>query len=94
MDWHCGTFDDEKHTIVVQCKHMQPDAKCGRAAIDEVLSSVSAYADAIVGAPRPMVVTNAVGFTADAKLLARQAGVWLVDRRALSRLRTWRADRH
>ena len=79
----------EQHTIVVQCKHTQPDAKCGRAAVEEVLRSISAYEDAIVGKPRPMVVTNAAGFTRDAEQLARQKRVWLIARHDLSQLRVW-----
>lgn len=75
------------HTIVVQCKHMQPDARCGVGAVREVLASLSEYE--VIGEPRPMVVSNAAGFTAPARELARDAGVWLVDRNRLSRLRTW-----
>ncbi len=80
--------ENGQHTIVVQCKHTQPDAKCGRSAIEEVVRSVPAYEDTIVGNPRPMVVTNAAGFTRDAELLARQKDVQLVARQGLSQLRT------
>ena len=79
---------DDQHTIVVQCKHTQPDARCGPSAVDEVLRSIPAYEDAIVGNPRPMVVTNAAGFTREAELLARQKGVQLIARDGLSQLRT------
>ena len=79
---------DEQHTIVLQCKHTQPDATCGPSAVEEVLRSVPAYEDAMVGNPRPMVVTNAAGFTRDAKLLARQKDVQLIARCGLSQLRT------
>lgn len=78
---------DQSHTIVVQCKHMQPDARCGVSAVREVLASLSKYD--IIGEPMPMVVSNAAGFTAPAQGLARDAGVRLVDRTSLSRLRTW-----
>ena len=78
---------DQSHTIVVQCKHMQPDARCGVGAVREVLASLSKYE--VVGEPRPMVVSNAAGFTVPAQELARATGVWLVDRNSLSRLRTW-----
>ena len=78
----------EPHTIVVQCKHTQPDAKCGRSAVEEVVRSVPAYEDTILGNPRPMVVTNAAGFTRDAELLARQKDVQLIARHDLWRLRT------
>ena len=75
----------DEHTLVVQCKHTQPDAKCGRAAVEEVLSAISQYE--IRGRPIPMVVTNAAAFTADAKRLAHQKHVRLVDRNNLSQLR-------
>ena len=79
----------DQHTIVVQCKHtQQQDAKCGRTAVEEVLRSISAYEDAIVGEPRPMVVTNAAGFTNDAMLLAKREGVRLIARGRLPQLRT------
>ena len=78
---------DQSHTIVVQCKHMQPDARCGVSAVREVLASLSKYD--IIGEPMPMVVSNAAGFTAPAQDLARDAGVLLVDRTSLSRLQTW-----
>ena len=77
----------QPHTIIVQCKHMQPDAKCGQAAVEEVLRSIPNYET--VGDPRPMVVTNGAGFTADAVRLARHKSVQLVDRGKLSQLRTW-----
>ena len=76
------------HTIVVQCKHMQPDARCGVGAVREVLASLSKYD--VIGEPIPMVVSNAAGFTAPAQGLARDAGVWLVDRNRLLELRRWR----
>lgn len=78
----------DQHTIVVQCKHTQPDAKCGPTAVEEVLRSIAAYEDEIQGSPRPMVVTNAAGFTRDAELLARQEDVQLIARHDLSQLRT------
>ena len=82
---------DDEHTIVVQCKHKQPDAKCGREAVEEVLHAIPHYE--IRGKPMPMVVTNAADFSADAKRLAGRRGVQLVDRRNLSRLRTWHGNR-
>ena len=78
----------DKHTVVVQCKHTQPDATCGRAAVEEVLRAISQYE--IRGNPISMVVTNAADFTADAKRLARRENVRLVDRRNLLQLRIWR----
>ncbi len=78
-----------RHTIVVQCKHtQQQDAKCGRTAVEEVLRSIPAYEDAIQGDARPMVVTNAAGFTNDAMLLAKREGVQLFARDRLRQLRS------
>ena len=79
---------EEAHTIIVQCKHMQPNAKCGVAAVREVLSSLSEYD--LVGEKRPMVVTNGAGFTRGAERLGAKAGVRLVDRYGLGSLRRWR----
>ena len=79
--------DNGSHTVIVQCKHMQPDAKCGREAVEEVLLSVRNYE--FPGEARPLVVTNAAGFTASAKHQARQQGVRLVSRQELWQLRTW-----
>lgn len=84
--------DRANHTLIVQCKHTQPDAACGVSAVEEVLRSIPEYRDAIRGDPRPMVVTNAARFTADAERRAREAGVRLLDRRHLPRLRTWDPD--
>lgn len=84
---------EEKHTIIVQCKHMQPDDKCGQSAVREVLNSIPFYKTNIQGEPRPMVITTAGGFTADAEKLARQSGVQLVDRRNLRQLRMLNASR-
>ncbi len=80
---------DNQHTIIVQCKHTQPEAKCGRAAVEEVVSAILQYK--IRGIPIPIVVTNAADFTADAKRLARRERVQLLARGDLSRLRTWRS---
>ena len=80
--------DNESHTVFVQCKHMQPDGRCGRDAVEEVLRSVRDYE--FPGEARPMVVTNAVGFNASADHLARQHGVSLISRQGLWQLRTWR----
>ena len=76
---------DERHTIVLQCKHTQPDSKCGPAAVKEVLRSLPHYKTS--GQVKPMVVTNGLGFTAGATRLARRKGVRLVDRHNLSQLR-------
>ena len=66
---------------------MQPEAKCGRSAVEEVLNSLPAYEHAIRGEARLMVVTNGAGFTAEAKRLAAENRIRLVDRRGLPRLR-------
>ena len=79
---------DDSHTIVVQCKHAQPDGTCRRPAVEEVLRAISRYR--IRGSPIPMVVTNARGFTADAKRLANRKGVELIDRQRLPQLRKWK----
>ena len=79
--------DNESHTVIMQCKHTQPDAKCGKEAVEEVLRSVRDYE--FPGEARPLVVTNAVGFTASAERLAHQRGVRLVSRQGLWQLRTW-----
>lgn len=77
----------DQHTIMVQCKHTQQQGgKCGRTAVEEILRSITAYENAIVGEPRPMVVTNAAGFTNDAILLAKREGVRLIARDGLSKL--------
>ena len=81
---------DKQHTIIVQCKHTQPDATCGRAAVEEVLRAIPHYE--IRGTPIPMVVTNAANFSAEAKRLAREKGVRLVDRRNLTRLQMMNID--
>lgn len=80
--------DNGSHTVIMQCKHTQPDAKCGKEAVEEVLRSVRDYE--FPGEARPLVVTNAVGFTASAELLARQQGVRLVSRQGLWQLHRWR----
>ena len=82
---------DETHTIIVQCKHMQPNAKCGPDGVRQVLRSISEYET--VGDPRPMVVTNAAGFTVNTVRLAQREGVRLVDRHNLWQLRMRRDSR-
>ncbi len=82
---------DGRHTLVVQCKHTQGRRPCGAAAIDEVCVAMSAYD--IQGEGRPVVITNALRFSARARKLAQRHGVRLVNapdhdafRRALSSL--------
>ena len=75
----------ERHAIVVQCKHMEPDRKCSRSAVRQVLRSIRQYEGS--GQVEPMVVTNALGYTAGASRLARRKGVRLVDRDNLAQLR-------
>ena len=82
---------DDQHTIVLQCKHTQPDATCGRAAVEEVVRAIPQYE--IRGDPIPMVVTNAADFTPDARRLARRERVQMVDRHNLLQLRKWRRSR-
>ncbi|MDE0626994.1 MAG: SNF2-related protein [Bryobacterales bacterium] len=77
--------EDKRHAIIVQCKHMEPDRKCGRSAVRQVLRSIRHY-EALDRA-EPMVVTNASGFTSGASRLARRKSVRLVDRHNLLQLR-------
>ncbi len=77
----------EEHTLLIQCKRMQPDAKCNSKAVQEVLRAAAEYE--IQGEPKFMVVTTADDFTTSAKTLALREGVKLVSRTNLSRLRTW-----
>jgi hypothetical protein len=72
------------------CKHTQSGGNCNRLAIEQVLRSITAYADIIRGEALPMVVTNSVGFTKDAIELAAQKGVWLISRDGLLELRKFR----
>ncbi len=83
----------EPHTIVVQCKHTQSNTwRCARTAVEEVLRSIQNYS--VVGTPKPMVVTNARGFTEDAQDLARQKGVRLVHRHGLKLLSKCRSHQN
>ncbi len=77
-----------EYTILVQCKRLQPDSKCGRTAVEEVLRAVSEYE--IRGEARPLVVTTAHDFTQGAKRLASCKHVELLSRANLHRLRTWK----
>lgn len=79
--------EDKSHTIILQCKHLVPDRQCGIGAVREVLDSIGEYR--LVGEARPMVVTNAAGFTRDARRLAEANDVRLVDRRSVDGLRNW-----
>lgn len=80
--------DGKECTVLVQCKRLQPDAKCGQSAVEEVLRAVSEYE--IRGEARPLVVTTARGFTEGAKSLARREHVELFARANLQRLQTWK----
>ena len=82
---------DGRHTLVVQCKHTQGQRPCGAAAVHEVRAAVRAYD--LQGDVWPVVVTNARRFSKDARRLAEQYGVRLLNakdrngfRRALSAL--------
>ncbi len=77
----------KEHTLLIQCKRLQPDAKCGRKAVEEVLHAISEYD--ILGEPRLMVVTTANGFTSKASDLAKREGVELVSRMNLPQLQNW-----
>ncbi len=77
------------HTLIVQCKHLDPHHKCGKSAVREVLKALGAYE--IEGSPVPIVVTSGAGFTGGAERLAHRKGVRLVDRDRLDQLRRWKA---
>jgi hypothetical protein len=81
---------DDEHTIVLQCKHTQSAGNCNRLAIEQVLRSITSYAEIIRGEVLPMVVTNAAGFTRNARVLAKREGVRLVSRDGLLELRKFR----
>lgn len=82
--FRCG---DKEHTLLIQCKRLQPDAMCDAKAVEEVLHAVSEYK--IRGEPKLMVVTTANDFSPKAKDVARREGVELVARTSLSQLQTW-----
>lgn len=76
------------HTLIVQCKRLDPGRKCGDSAVREVLNALRAYE--IEGEAVPMVVTSGAGFTRGAQHLARRERVRLVDRGDLDSLHRWR----
>lgn len=82
---------DNPHTLVVRCRHTQPEKPCGIGAVREVLRGVGI--SNIQGEAYPMVVTNAKRFTKLARMLARRQGVRLVDRNKLSSLSSWDGSR-
>ena len=82
---------DGRQTLVVQCKHTQGQRPCGATAVREVWAAVNAYD--LQGDVLPVVVTNARGFSKDARKVAERHRVRLVNardrsgfRRALSAL--------
>ena len=77
----------QEYTIVIQCKQLHSDTKCGRKAVEEVLRAMSKYD--IRGEPRPMVVTTAYDFTESAKNLAHHEQVELIARNNLKQLQRW-----
>ena len=74
------------HTLVLQCKHTQTGRQCTEAAVAEVLRAIPRYGESIRGEARPLVVTNAPGFSARARSLAKENRVLLVARGGLWRL--------
>lgn len=77
-----------QHTLIVQCKQLDPRRKCGESAVREVVGSLLAYE--VEGEPVPIVVTSGAGFTRGAERLAHREGVRLVSRGRLNQLRRWR----
>ncbi len=80
--------DGAPHTLIVQCKHLDPLHRCSDSAVRQVVGSVQAYE--IEGDAVPIVVTSGAGFTPGAERLARREGVHLVDRGRLKQLRRWK----
>ncbi len=70
-----------RHTLIVQCKHRQPDALCDHQAVDDVIRAMETYD--VEGPARGMAVTNARGFTRAAREKAAETNVQLVSRHEL-----------
>jgi SNF2 family DNA or RNA helicase/HJR/Mrr/RecB family endonuclease len=80
--WDCGADGIAVHpetnkSIIIQCKHTQSDAPLDATAIEDLIKARGAYElpDAELHA-----VTNAKSFSSDAKRLARQSNIILIDR--------------
>ena len=73
-----------RHTLIVQCKHRQPDAVCDQQAVDDVLRAMERYD--VEGPARGMAITNARGFSQAAREKAAENDVLLISRQQLSTL--------
>ena len=73
-----------RHTLIVQCKHRQPDALCDHQAVDDVVRAMESYD--VEGPARGMAVTNARGFTRTARQKAAETNVRLISRQDLPKL--------
>ena len=73
-----------RHTLIVQCKHRQPDDLCDQDAVEDVIRAIPRYP--IEGTPTGLAVTNARGFSKRAKQLAAEKQVKLISREELETL--------
>ena len=72
-------------SYMIQCKHTQQDKNIGHSAVEEILNSLDRY-DNLPDGIQPLVVTNAKGFTAKARTLARNHSVRLISKNQLHQL--------
>ena len=73
-----------RHTLIVQCKHRQPDDLCDQDAVEDVIRAIPRYK--IEGTAIGLAVTNARGFSEGAKQLAAEKRVNLISREELGTL--------
>ena len=87
-----GFFPDpaNRHTLLIQCKHLAPDRACRHNAVDEVIRAVDYYRKPDNGPIQTLVVTTAKRFTKRATDLAATHQVHLIHRAQLHTLRDWR----
>ena len=72
-------------SFIIQCKHTQRDVNIGHSAVEEILNAMDRY-EFLPKGIKPLVVTNAKGFTAKANSLSRNRGVRVVSREGLEKL--------
>jgi HJR/Mrr/RecB family endonuclease len=72
-------------SYIIQCKHTQSGINLGHGAVEEVLRAVGRYPD-VPKPVLPIVVTNAKGFSRQARSLARSRNVKLFSKANLSSL--------
>ena len=78
-----------RHTLIVQCKHRQPDALCDHEAVDDLIRAMASYD--VEEPARGIAVTNARGFTQAARQKAAESDVRLISRQELPTLRRRRS---